>query len=133
MIKTAPERYLVTKFQREYFDRCMPECIIFDIEIYLDLIGSIANTDLIQRNCKGSFTTAIVLQRETTAQPNDQIPSICVVLETAANIMGGGAGGLRGLRKFSLKFLRHFFGMLIYQIITKILYFCKMTGFSSTN
>ena len=28
----------------------MPECIIFDIEIHLALIGSIAHTDLIQRN-----------------------------------------------------------------------------------
>ena len=39
-----------TKLQRGYFDRCMPECITFDIEIRLDLIGSIAHTDLIQKN-----------------------------------------------------------------------------------
>ena len=33
----------------------MPEYIIFDIEIHLDLIGSIAHTDLIQKN--GAMTS----------------------------------------------------------------------------
>ena len=36
----------------------MPECIIFDKEIHLDLIGSIAHTDLIQRNLAVTFTQA---------------------------------------------------------------------------
>ena len=36
----------------------MPECIIFDIEIHLDLIGSIAHTDLVQRNLAVSSTRA---------------------------------------------------------------------------
>ena len=42
--------YGSTKFQRGYFDRCKPECIIFDIRIHLDLIGGIAHTDWIQSN-----------------------------------------------------------------------------------
>ena len=36
----------------------MPECIIFDIEIYLDLIASIAHTDLIQKNLAVTSTQA---------------------------------------------------------------------------
>ena len=36
----------------------MPECIIFDIEIHLDLIGSIAHTDLIQSNLAVTSTRA---------------------------------------------------------------------------
>ena len=36
---------------------------------------------------KRLFTTAIVVQRKTTPQPSDQIPSICVFLETATNVM----------------------------------------------
>ena len=36
----------------------MPECIIFDIEIHLDLIGSIVHTDLIERNLEVTSTQA---------------------------------------------------------------------------
>ena len=52
--------------------------------------------------------------------------------------LGGGWGGVSPtkdlahpniLRKMFFKFVRYLFGMLVYQTVTKIFYFCKMTSF----